>query len=139
MPKINFIIHFFLEILNFKKSCNLIGWQHFGPLLENQNFVRYGIAGKISATILVSILGYFQEKLMTKFFQKPYFGSILGSFYSNLGKKDVCWKKRSLSDFRYSNYLPSCQKSEKIKEPFLRKMLNWRTDWQTTVILLDSL
>ena len=30
-PKIDFIIHFFLEILHFKESCNLIGWQHFGP------------------------------------------------------------------------------------------------------------
>ena len=31
MQKINFIIHFFLTILHFKESCNLIGWQHFGP------------------------------------------------------------------------------------------------------------
>ena len=29
--KINFIIHFFLMVLHFKESCNLIGWQHFGP------------------------------------------------------------------------------------------------------------
>ena len=26
--KTSFIIHFFLEILHFKESCNLIGWQH---------------------------------------------------------------------------------------------------------------
>ena len=31
MPKINFIIHFFLEILHFKESWNLIGQQHFSP------------------------------------------------------------------------------------------------------------
>ena len=31
MPKINFIIHFFFEILLFKESYNLIGWQHCGP------------------------------------------------------------------------------------------------------------
>ena len=31
MQKINFIIHFFLMILHFKESCNLIGWQHSGP------------------------------------------------------------------------------------------------------------
>ena len=30
MPKINFINHFFLEILHFKESFNLIGWHHFG-------------------------------------------------------------------------------------------------------------
>ena len=30
-PEINFIIHFFLGILHFKESCNLIGQQHFDP------------------------------------------------------------------------------------------------------------
>ena len=30
MPKINFIIHFFLEMLHFKGSCSSIGQQHFG-------------------------------------------------------------------------------------------------------------
>ena len=34
MPKTHVIIHFFLEILHFKESCNLIGWQYFGPYLE---------------------------------------------------------------------------------------------------------
>ena len=27
---LNCIIHFFLSILHFKESCNLIGWRHFG-------------------------------------------------------------------------------------------------------------
>ena len=31
MPKVNFIIHFFLEVLHFKESSNLIGLEHFGP------------------------------------------------------------------------------------------------------------
>ena len=31
MPKINFIIHFFLGILHFKESCNLIGQHYFDP------------------------------------------------------------------------------------------------------------
>ena len=30
MPKINFIIHFFLEIFHFRESCNLIHQEHFG-------------------------------------------------------------------------------------------------------------
>ena len=34
---------FVLEIWLIKKSCNLIGWEHFGPYLRNQNFPRYGI------------------------------------------------------------------------------------------------
>ena len=31
MLKMNFILHFFLKILNFKEFCNLIDWQHCGP------------------------------------------------------------------------------------------------------------
>ena len=70
IPKINFIIHFFLEILHFKESWYLIGWQHSGPQLENQNFARYGIGGEVSVTILVFILDYSQKKLITKYFKK---------------------------------------------------------------------
>ena len=55
MTKIYFIIHLVFEILHFKESCKLIGWQHFGPWLENQNFGTYGIGGKISTTIFVCI------------------------------------------------------------------------------------
>ena len=90
-PKINFIIHFFLEILQFKESFNLIAQQHFGSILENQNFARYEIGDEISITISIFILDYFYEKLITKFFkkcQKPYFGDLLGRFCSNLGKNE---------------------------------------------------
>ena len=63
---------------------------------------------------------------MTKFFKSPkktYFGATLGPFCPNLGKNEFPGK-RALSVFRYSNYLPSCQKSEKTIEPFLRKSPN---------------
>ena len=96
MPKINFINHFFLEILYFKKSWNLIGWQHFGPLLERQNFARCRIGDEISTTILVSIFRLFPKKLMTKFFEKskkPYLGAISSPFCPNLGKNELSWKK----------------------------------------------
>ena len=43
----------FLRYYIFKEYCNLIGQQYFGPLLENQNFARYGIGGEISIAILV--------------------------------------------------------------------------------------
>ena len=68
--KINVTIPFFLKILLYKESCNLIGRQHFGPLLENPNFARYGTGGEISITAYVFIFDQFQEKLMTKFFSK---------------------------------------------------------------------
>ena len=43
-------------------------------------------------------------------------------------------EKGALSVFKYTNYLPPCQKSEKTIEPLLRTMPNRqhrRTDWQT--------
>ena len=70
---------------------------------------------------------------MIKFFKKskkPYFGTILGPFCLNLGENGFSWKRR-LSVFRYSNYLLSCQKSEKTIEPFLRKTPDGQTDWWT--------
>ena len=38
--------------------------------------------------------------------------------------------KTDQSVFKYSNYLSSCQKSEKTNIPFLRKMLNRQMDGQ---------
>ena len=70
MPKITFIIYFFLEILHFKQPCNFIGWQHLDPQLETKSFARYGVGVEISVKILVFTLYYFQEKLMTKFIKK---------------------------------------------------------------------
>ena len=69
MTKMNVFTHFFLEILHFKEFCNLIGKQHFGTKLKNQNFVRYGIGVEISITTLFFVLDYIHEKLMTKFFK----------------------------------------------------------------------
>ena len=43
--------------------------------------------------------------------------------------------KKALPVFKYSNYLPLCQKSEKINESFLRKMPNCWTGRQKTVNL----
>ena len=37
----------------------------------------------------------------------------------------------ALSVFKYSNYLPSCKKSETTNDPFLRKIQNWQTNRQT--------
>ena len=87
MPKINFTIHFFHEILHFKEYCDLTGWQHFNPKLKNQNFARHGIGSEISTTILVSILDYFQEKLMANFSNVFVFLGHFGSFLPNYGKK----------------------------------------------------
>ena len=94
MPKINFIIHFYLDILHFKESFNLISRKHFGPYLNNQNSSRYGIGGEISITIIVFNLDSFQKKHMTKFSRKcknSYFGAILSPFCLNLSKYEFFW------------------------------------------------
>ena len=129
MQKIKLIIHFFLTILHFKESCNLIGQQHFDLQLATQNYTRY--VGEISITILGFIIGYFQKNLknMTTFFkrsQKPYFGPILGPFAQIWDKNEFSWKK-GLSAFQYSTNLPLCKKSEKPNQPFLRKLLDRHT------------
>ena len=100
------MIHFFYEILHFKESSNLIGWQHFGPYLETQDFTRYGIGGEILMTILVFILEYFREKLMRKFFKKPskpYFGLLPSKFDQKL----IFLEKKTQSVFKDSSYLTS--------------------------------
>ena len=66
-------------------------------------------------TILVFILDYFLEKVTTKSFKKskrPYFGPFWALFPQIWVKMNFPGKK-ALSVFMYSNYLPSCKKSEK--------------------------
>ena len=102
MPKINFIIHFYLDIY-FKESCNMIGHKHFGRYLKNQNFSRYGIGGEISITILVFNLDYFQKKLMTKFFRKCkkiLFWGHFEPFSPKFGQKWIFLEIRALSVFK---------------------------------------
>ena len=92
MSKTNFIVHFIFEILLIKEFCNLIGWQHFGPLFKNKTSARYVIGGEISITISVFSLEYFQKKLMTNFSKSPN-NPILGAFWGLLpkfGKKWIC-------------------------------------------------
>ena len=78
--------------------------------------MRLGIGGETAATILAFILDYFQKKnflnkFLINFSQNP--KKNVGPFCSNLVKNEFSWKK----SFRYSNHLPSCQKSEKTNEP----------------------
>ena len=66
---------------------------------------------------------------------KTLFWSHFGPLWHKLGEKWIFLKKRTLSVFKYFNYLPSCQKSEKTNEPFLKNAE--LTDGQTTLILQD--
>ena len=71
----------------------------------------------------------FQKKNL----KKTHFG-LFWALFSKCGQKWILPEKRALSDFRYSKYLPSCKKSEKTNKPFPRKIPNWQTVRQTTVI-----
>ena len=62
MPKIHFIVRYFIEVLHFKESYNLIDQQYFSRKLENQSFVTYGTGSEITITISVFTLNNFQEK-----------------------------------------------------------------------------
>ena len=72
-----------LEIRLIKKSCNLIGREHFGPDLMNKNFPKYGIYAGTQQIIWILIIDQIQFKLMTIFsnkLKKPCFWSIFPIF-----------------------------------------------------------
>ena len=84
MPKINFIIHFFLwRITGELKFCQICDW--WWNININTSF-HFKI---------------FPGKLVTRFFNKksnnPYFRTILGIFLSHLPENELFWKKRALT------------------------------------------
>ena len=129
MQKTNLITHFFLEILHFKESCNLIGWQHQELEFRQIWDWWWNINSNISFHFRL-----FPRKTNDKIFlkiQKNLFWGHFGPFLPKFGQKWIFLEKRALSVCRYSNYLSSCQKSYKTIEQFLRKTPNWPTDRQT--------
>ena len=131
MPKINFTIHFFLEILHFLKDPVI--WLANNILTHNSRTTIYQIWDwwwNINSNISFHFR-LFPEKTKDKIFlknQKTLIWNHFGLFLPKFGQKSISLEKRTLSVFKYSNYLPSCKKSEKTNDPFLRKTLNWRTD-----------
>ena len=75
----------------------------------------------------------FPRKINDKIFQKiqkTFIWDHFGPFCPNLGKNEFSWK-RALPVFKYSNYLPSCQKSEK-KLITIPEKNTELMDWQTS-------
>ena len=108
----------------------------FWPINGDPELCQNGVGVEISTIILVFTLDYFQEKLMTKFFErskKTYLGTMwpFWPFSPKFGQKWIFLEKKSVLVIEYSNYLPLCQKSEKTNLPFLRRKLNWRIDGHT--------
>ena len=120
MQKTNFIIHFFLEILHFKESCNLIDSQH-----REQEFCQiWDWSWNINS--ISFHVRFYTRKTNDKIFLKIQKEHIFGPFWTLFTQ---IWAKMSV--FRYSNYLSLRQKLEKTMEQFLRKTPNWQTDRQT--------
>ena len=125
MPKINFIIHFFLEILHFKNPALWLA-ESILAQLETRILPDMALVVKYQKQYQFSFSIISRKNLWQFFFKKskkPY--SILDSFCPNFWQiMNFPGRKGAQIVFKYSNYLPSWKKSEKTNGPFLRKMLN---------------
>ena len=97
MSKINFIIHFFLETLHFKESCDVIGiLTTFWPITRETEFCQiwdwwWNINNNITFHFRL-----FSRKTDDKIFQKipkTLFWGHLDPFCPNLGKIEFFWEK----------------------------------------------
>ena len=137
MPKIHSIVHFdvYLHAKN-TLHCWLLSWDitfylqfdwptAFWPVTGEQEFCQIWDWW----TILVFILDYSQEKVMTKFFKEILKNIVWVHFWTlfclNLSKNEFSWKTGSVCFYSY--YLLSCEKC----------LTDWRTDRWKTVILKD--
>ena len=80
--------------------------------------------------MLVLILDYYQEKLMTLFKKNPYFMTVLGPVCPNVDKQEFSWKK-VLCKFLDIPIIYHYAKNQKKPFRHLRKTLKPRTDGRT--------
>ena len=95
MTKINFIIHFSLEILHFKRILQFNWPTAFRPINQEPEFCKvcdwwWNISNNISFDFRL-FPGKIKKKLKKS--KKPYFGANLGNFWPNLRKNKLSWKK----------------------------------------------
>ena len=118
--------------LNPKRSYKLV--EHFDVYLYAKNTLHYELLDWSTESWPITWQPEFSQiwdcwwKLMTTFFKKEKENLFWGNFSPFLPKfwrKWIFLQKRALPVFKYSNYLSSCKKTEKTKDPFLRKIPNW--------------
>ena len=138
MSKINFSIHFFLEILSFKESCNLICWQNFGPQLEySEIFQIWDWPQNINNNISFHFRS-FPKKSNVEKCKKPYSEVILLYFCPNLDKNEFSWEK-GLCQFLNIPVDYNCAKyQKKLMGNSWEKCLNDGTDKQTGNFIVFS-
>ena len=135
-PKVNCIIYFLLEILHLAGSIWSITR---GPEFCQMSNWWWNINNNISLHFRL-----FPRKSNDNSFQyNNLIWSRFGPFLPKLKQKWIFLEKRAQSVFKYSNYLPSCQKSEKklMSHSWEKchaktdRQTHRRTDRQTTLIL----
>ena len=105
----------------------------FGPITGDPEFCQvWGWCWNINKNISFHFR-LLPRKTNDKIFQKIQKTLFWGheailDFFAQIWAKMNFPRKKALSVFKYSNYLPLCNKSEKTIMPFLRKMLNWWMD-----------
>ena len=125
--KTNLIIHFFLEILHFKESCNLIGWQQ-----QQLEFCQiWDWCWSINSNISIHFRLFLRKtnNKILKRWKRTYFRAILGPFYQNLGKNEFSWKKEHCQFLDIPIIYQHAKKKTIVQ--FLSKTQNWGTDRQT--------
>ena len=128
MQKIRQFPWFVLEIWLIKKSCHLIGWEHYGPYLRNKNFPKYGTCAGTQQTIKIFIIKQIQWKFIIKFFNK-FKKTQLSVHFPNFGDKKVFsgkWLPRPIS----YGFLALCQNLEKYNDIIPRKCMDRQKDEQ---------
>ena len=134
MQKIRLFHWLVLEIRLIKKSCNLIGWEHFGPYLRNQNFPK---TWDLCRNIANNIHFHYRTnsvKINDKIFQyiqKTLFLVHFWPIFPIFGAKKVFLENPALSRTTLYGFLVSCQNLEKTNDTILRKHLDWRKDGRT--------
>ena len=134
MQKIRLFHWLVLEIWLIKKSCNLIGWEHFGPYLGNQNFPKTWDLCRNTANNIHFHHRTNSVKINDKIFQyiqKTLFLIHFWSIFPILGAKKVFLENPALSRTTLYGFLVSCQNLEKTNDTILRKHLDWRKDGTT--------
>ena len=112
----------------------------------NWSFARYGVGIEISKKYISFHFRLIPRKTNDKIQKTVFRGhAAILAFFAQIWAKITFPGKKALSVFKYSNYLPSCQKSEKtdvIPEENAELTDGWtnrRKDRQKTMILQDPL
>ena len=141
MYKIRLFHWLALEIHLIKKSCNLIGWEHFDPYLRNKNFPKYGICAGTQQSNINFHYRTNSEKINDKFFnkfQKPCLWLVFWSIFLISGAKKFLQENLALSCTTSNGFLEPCQNLEKMiqfhKNTWTDRRMDGRTEWWTELI-----